>query len=187
MARKKEYNEEVVVEKAMNLFWRNGYETTSMQLLEKEMGINKFSIYSSFGSKEGLLEASIICYRKKLDSLFQKMVNTNTGIKAIKQYFIDSLEFSKENKDFKGCFVGNTSIELKDSDILKIKNLLTANTTKLKNIFADKLKEENRFTEKEIESKADYLLISKFGFSTATKVFKPKQLNNYLENIFKNL
>jgi len=50
MARKKEYREEEVIEKAMNLFWRNGYESTSMQMLEKEMGINKFSIYASFGS-----------------------------------------------------------------------------------------------------------------------------------------
>lgn len=94
--KKKEYNEDVVVEKVMNLFWQNSYETTSMQMLEKEMGINKFSIYSSFGSKEGLLKASIICYREKLDNIFQKMVNTNTGIEAIKQYFIDSLEFSKK-------------------------------------------------------------------------------------------
>ncbi|MBE7630352.1 TetR/AcrR family transcriptional regulator [Tenacibaculum piscium] len=187
MPRKKEYNEDLVTEKAMNLFWRNGYEITSMQMLEKEMGINKFSIYSSFGSKEGLLEASIICYRRKLDSLFHKMINSNTGIEAIKQYFIDSLEFSKENKDFKGCFIGNTATELKNSDVPKIKNLLAANTTKLKNIFADKLREEKCFKEAEIEAKADYLLISKFGFSAATKVFSPKQLNNYLNQIFKKL
>ena len=54
MARKKEYIEDEVIEKAMALFWRNGYETTSIQMLEKEMGINKFSIYSSFGNKEGV-------------------------------------------------------------------------------------------------------------------------------------
>jgi len=185
--RTKAYDKQKVTEKAMNLFWKNGYESTSMQMLEKEMGINKFSIYNSFGSKEGLLEASIICYREKLDRLFQKMENADTGIEAIKQYFIDSLKFSKENKHFKGCFAGNTSTELKDRDIPKIKNLLTANTTKLKQIFADKLREENRYSEAEIESKADYLLISKFGFSAATKVFKPKQIHNYLETIFNNL
>ena len=37
MARKKQYNEDEVVEKAMRLFWKNGYEITSMQMLEKEM------------------------------------------------------------------------------------------------------------------------------------------------------
>lgn len=43
----------------MALFWRNGYETTSIQMLEKEMGINKFSIYSSFGNKEGVFIESL--------------------------------------------------------------------------------------------------------------------------------
>ena len=54
MPRNKTYNEEDVVEKALNVFWQNGYESTSMQMLEKAMGINKFSIYSSFESKHGL-------------------------------------------------------------------------------------------------------------------------------------
>jgi AcrR family transcriptional regulator len=38
----------------MSLFWRNGYESTSVRMLEKEMGINQFSIYASFGSKQGV-------------------------------------------------------------------------------------------------------------------------------------
>lgn len=64
MARKKEYIESEVIEKAMTLFWRNGYENTSMQMLEKEMGINKFSIYSSFGSKHGVFVESLKTYKK---------------------------------------------------------------------------------------------------------------------------
>ena len=59
MVENKKYNEQEVVEKAMNLFWKNGYEGTSMQMLEKEMGINKFSIYASFGNKHGLFLESL--------------------------------------------------------------------------------------------------------------------------------
>jgi AcrR family transcriptional regulator len=54
MARKKEYQEDLVLEKAMHTFWANGFENTSLRILEKDMGINQFSIYSSFGSKQGL-------------------------------------------------------------------------------------------------------------------------------------
>ncbi len=97
MARKKEYVEEEVIEKAMNLFWKNGYETTSMQMLEKEMGINKFSIYSSFGSKNGVLLESIKCYRKKLKVITDKLLNSNNGIKGIQEYFYDFLLFSKDH------------------------------------------------------------------------------------------
>ncbi|SHG49976.1 hypothetical protein SAMN05444483_1146 [Salegentibacter echinorum] len=40
MARQKEYKEEEVLEKAMNLFWRNGFETTSMQMLLHEIALS---------------------------------------------------------------------------------------------------------------------------------------------------
>ena len=79
MARKKAYREDLVIEKAMNLFWRNGYEGTSMQMLEKEMGINKFSIYSSFGSKNGVFLESIACYKKKLYTLVNELKATQKG------------------------------------------------------------------------------------------------------------
>jgi hypothetical protein len=47
MAEVKQYNEQEVIEK-MSLFWRNGYESTSVRMLEREC-INQFSIYASFG------------------------------------------------------------------------------------------------------------------------------------------
>ena len=87
MARKKAYSEDEVIEKAMALFWRNGYETTSMQMLEKEMGINKFSIYSSFGSKNGVFLECIKKYRLKLRVITDKLQNSKNGLKGVKQYF----------------------------------------------------------------------------------------------------
>ncbi|WP_152973229.1 TetR/AcrR family transcriptional regulator, partial [Lacinutrix mariniflava] len=91
MARKKEYNEQEVVEKAMHLFWRNGYETTSMQMLEKEMGINKFSIYSSFGNKHGLFLESLNLYKSKVSATLLKLKNGTEGIEDIKHFFMDSV------------------------------------------------------------------------------------------------
>ena len=63
MARKKQYNEEEVVEKATGLFWRNGYEATTVRMLEKDMVINQFSIYSSFGNKQCVFLESINDYK----------------------------------------------------------------------------------------------------------------------------
>jgi AcrR family transcriptional regulator len=40
------------------------YESTSVRMLEKEMGINQFSIYASFGSKQGVLKV-LKCYKAK--------------------------------------------------------------------------------------------------------------------------
>ena len=88
MARKKEYKEEEVIENAMYLFWQNGYENTSMKMLEQEMGINKFSIYSSFGSKHGLFLESLKCYNSKIKKIFEKLKNASNGVEDIKEFMI---------------------------------------------------------------------------------------------------
>ena len=64
MPRNKSYNTNDVLEKAMHVFWNNGYEQTSVRMLEKEMGINQFSIYSSFTSKHNLFVESLKKYRE---------------------------------------------------------------------------------------------------------------------------
>jgi AcrR family transcriptional regulator len=64
-----------VIEKAMSLFWRNGYQNTSVRMLEKEMGINQFSIYASFGNKHGVFVESLKCYKTKIYSIFEKLQN----------------------------------------------------------------------------------------------------------------
>ena len=187
MARKKEYIEDKVIEKAMQLFWRNGYETTSMKMLEQEMGINKFSIYSSFGSKNGVFLESIKCYKKKLSNILDKLENSNNGLKGIEQYFYDFLEFSKENNIVKGCLVTTTAVELgRDADP-KIKNQLHLFTEHVKGLFMNNLKQEKTITKQELEEKGDYLIISIFGLASASKAFGKKQLDTFIKNIFNNI
>jgi len=187
MARKKKYIENEVIEKAMLLFWRNGYETTSMQMLEKEMGINKFSIYSSFGSKNGVFLESIKCYKQKLNSLINKLKASENGIKGIKQYFYDFVDFTKETDYGKGCLVTNTANEIGEDADEEIKKQLSKFTTEIKQLFANKLKQDKAKDHATIEQQADYLIISMFGLSSATRIFSQKQLKNYIQNIFKNM
>ena len=185
MARQKQYDEVEVLEKAMNLFWRNGYETTSMQMLEKEMGINKFSIYSSFGSKNELFIESLKCYKLKLGGIMRKLQQADNGLVGIKQYFYDFLDFSKEDKISKGCLVTNTANEIhSDADQIIHENL-TQFTNDVKQLFASVLAQDKSKSNVEIQQQAEYLLISMFGLSSASRIFPPNQLKNYIEHIFK--
>ena len=54
MARLKEFDTGAVLEKAMDVFWSKGFEATSIQDLVNAMGINRGSIYDTFGSKARL-------------------------------------------------------------------------------------------------------------------------------------
>ena len=69
MPRVKSYNKEEVLQKAMHVFWNHGYGTTSVRLLEKEMGINQFSIYSSFSNKKNLFIEALKKYSENKDEL----------------------------------------------------------------------------------------------------------------------
>lgn len=184
MGRKKEYLEEEVIEKAMNLFWRNGYETTSMQMLEKEMGINKFSIYASFGNKNGVFIKSLACYQQKLKVLLETLNASNNGIAGIKQYFYDFVAFTKEIEFGKGCLVTNTANELGAGAEPAILTILSDVTEEVKQAFTKNLQQDTTKDPAIIVVEADYLLIAMFGLSSATKMFTPLQLNHYIEQVF---
>ncbi|MFD0836551.1 TetR/AcrR family transcriptional regulator [Mariniflexile aquimaris] len=186
MARTKAYKEDEVIEKAMNLFWRNGYESTSMHMLEKEMGINKFSIYASFGSKNGVFLESLKCYKQKLNSLITKLKASNDGTLGIKNYFYDFIDFTKETEFGKGCLITNTANEIGDEADEQIKVALTAFTEEVKQVFKTILKQDATKNPETIEQEADFFIIAMFGLSSATRIFNKKQLDNYIENIFKN-
>jgi AcrR family transcriptional regulator len=140
MARKKEYSTEVVVEKAMQLFWINGYKTTSMQMLEQEMGINKFSIYASFGNKQCLFIQSLKCYKRSISNTLNTLKKASNGTEAIKQFFYDSVNFNSIGHNTKGCFVTNTYNEFSESEDEIIRAQMTSFMNALKLIIIEKLR-----------------------------------------------
>jgi TetR/AcrR family transcriptional repressor of nem operon len=187
MARKKKYIEEEVIEKAMALFWQTGYETTSMQMLEREMGINKFSIYASFGSKSGVFLECIKCYKKKLNQIIIPLKNAANGIEGLKQYFYDFIAFSRDTHTGKGCLITNTANELPEDADPKIKAELSKFTEEIREHFANALRQNTTDDALTIEKQADYFIISMFGLASASRVFQKNQLDNYIESIFKNV
>jgi len=59
MARPREFDRNLVLEKAMQVFWSQGYEATSLTDLARSMGLSKSSLYDTFGSKHDLFLESI--------------------------------------------------------------------------------------------------------------------------------
>ena len=187
MARKKEYNEDVVVEKAMKLFWLNGYEMTSMQMLEKEMGINKFSIYSSFGNKHGLFLESLNCYKRKVSDTLDKFKNAPNGVEAIKQFFYDSVSSNFKDDNLKGCLVTNTYYEFSGKEDEPIKEQMNTFMNNIKAIIIEKLKTDSTKEEETILKQANYLLLAKHGLAAASRVNSKQEIEDYIEMVFKNI
>ena len=65
MGRPRGFDREGALDRAMDVFWRKGYEGASLADLTKAMGINPPSLYAAFGNKEGLLKAALDRYREQ--------------------------------------------------------------------------------------------------------------------------
>ena len=63
MPRTKAFDEQEVLEKAMELFWKKGYYATSIQDLVNHLGINRASLYDTFGGKKKLFLHTFSHYR----------------------------------------------------------------------------------------------------------------------------
>ena len=69
MARTKEFDRIEVLDRATDLFWEKGYESTSMQDLVETMGIGRASLYDTFGSKQELFAEVLERYADRLEAL----------------------------------------------------------------------------------------------------------------------
>ena len=187
MARVKQYREEDVIQKAMDLFWRNGYEATSVRMLEKEMGINQFSIYSSFGSKNGVFVESLKVYKNRLNSIRHKLKESNNGVEGIKQFFFNFLDFTKENDTNKGCLVCNSVSELGNKAKPEVMLQLMEFTAEIRELFLKNLKQEQGKSAELAEKEANFLMTSMLGLSLGSRILNAEQLNDFIETTFKTI
>nr|WP_279347012.1 TetR/AcrR family transcriptional regulator [Gramella sp. AN32] len=171
----------------MRLFWRNGYEKTSMQMLEKEMGINKFSIYSSFGNKHGVFLESLKSYSVRVNAMFEKFRNASNGIEDIKQFFYDSVAICRQEGNAKGCLLTNTYNEFSESEDELVKDQMDYFMDNLKNLFIEKLRMDPSKDEETILKQANFLVLAKHGLAAATRVNSQKEIEDYIEMTFKNI
>ncbi|CAM2006343.1 TetR/AcrR family transcriptional regulator [Acanthopleuribacter pedis] len=113
MGRPKNFDEEQVLEKALQLFWSRGFFSCSMQELVAMMGINRFSLYSAFGSKEGLFNQCMrrYCQRGKR-LMFQPLSRPDAGLAELHGFFTRLAEVAGSEKGERGCFMNNSLAEL---------------------------------------------------------------------------
>jgi len=107
MGRHKTYDRNQVLEKAMDLFWRKGYEGTHLQELVDVTGLNRFSLYKEFGGKEGLFEEAVEEYINRLQDLAVFLRREPLGLDNVLEYIhqIIHADFSQ------GCFMVNTLMQ----------------------------------------------------------------------------
>lgn len=115
MARPREFDKTEVLSKAMDYFWKYGYEGASMQELVNHVGIKAQSLYNTYGSKRDLYFTALKHYVNQ-STVVHTLEHTTSGKEAITQVFRELLEYLAGSDRTRGCFLNNTCVELAPHD-----------------------------------------------------------------------
>ena len=190
MARQKSYDEGEVLEKAMYTFWENGYKNTSVRTLENSMGINQFSIYSSFKSKRALFAEVLRRYKLHIEKEFLSgLVSENSGLSDIKQ-FLESFALAiKSGRIPNGCLMVNTAAEIENKGELYL--IIKSYFNTMRSIFRTALKNAQSKGEiakhSDIDKYANYLLGIAQSITTVAKFQTNQQINEYIDFVMKSI
>jgi TetR/AcrR family transcriptional repressor of nem operon len=186
MPRVKLFDEKEVLNKAMCLFWRQGYAATSMQDLVNHMGISRASLYDTYGNKEKLFNQAFEQYRKSgaegIKTFFQNHSEVKEGFRKLFELAINEAINDKEKK---GCFVINTTTELIPNDLGLI-HVLKENKATFEQLFFDYLslgvKKGQIATNKDLKAICSLFYIYYNGLKVVTKVDASKvKLDNSID------
>ncbi|MEU6711171.1 helix-turn-helix domain-containing protein [Nonomuraea sp. NPDC046802] len=110
MARSKEFDPDVALRRALELFWERGYEATSMADLVARLGVARASIYGTFGGKRELYLKALELYvadRNVVESLSQP----GPALPAVRSFLESYVAECLADELRRGCMVVNTAVE----------------------------------------------------------------------------
>ncbi|CAI0704888.1 Bacterial regulatory proteins, tetR family [Serratia entomophila] len=104
--RPREFDREQALVKARDLFWRQGYEGTSMSDLVAELGIASARIYKAFGSKEQLFREAVARYESHEGGFADRAFSEETGVRAAFERMLnDAVQLYSRQDMPQGCMV----------------------------------------------------------------------------------
>jgi len=113
MARHREFDRDEALHKAMEVFWSRGYSAASIQDLVRHMGINRQSLYDTFGDKHALYLLALDRYREvEGRRMFELLERPGSVKKSLRQLFEGTVEKALCDEQHRGCFMGNAMSEL---------------------------------------------------------------------------
>ncbi len=117
VARPKAFEPDEVLDRAMLVFWRKGYERTSVRDLVDYTGVNRFSLYNAFGDKRGMFLAACERYRTEVvGRRLEALERPAGGLSAIRQFFAGVVDLLAGTNGGRGCLMTNCMVEAASED-----------------------------------------------------------------------
>jgi TetR/AcrR family transcriptional repressor of nem operon len=164
MARPKNFDEQEVLTKAVDLFWCKGYHATSIQDVVENLCINRASLYDTYGDKHTLFIKALEHYQKlQANVMIQTIKNSDKVKDTIGEIFDKALKGILENESRRGCFMANATLELANSDP-EIARIVSVNRQNIEDAFYQAIIKGQKSGE--ISSTHDARALASFMFNT---------------------
>ena len=181
MARPKEFDPDQALDQAMQVFWEKGYQATSMQDLVDRMGINRGSLYDTFGNKEQLYQAAVDRYcAQQTAGVLDALAQPGSPREVLAVFFAQAIERARSKQGKKGCMMTNASVEVA-SHCARTAEKAAANRERIESALAD-LVARQAGLRKSPRAVARFLLGVLSGISVTAKASpRPGELEDMVE------
>ena len=117
MARPKEFDPSEAMQEAMEAFWQRGYHATSVNDLLSEMGLNRGSLYGTFGDKKKLFLAALDEYERQGRQKLREILEQPGPARAAIEQWVTAIADSCRGKEGqRGCLVLKAALEMAPQD-----------------------------------------------------------------------
>lgn len=123
--RPREFDLDAATASLQRALWDRGFRSTSVEQLAVDAGLSLSSLYAAFGSKQGVLDATLARYEREMGPVIDELESAKRGLADIER-FLQWIRAALEHPDSpRGCFMVNTMVEVGDG-IPEIKQRVTA-------------------------------------------------------------
>ncbi|MGF1538690.1 MAG: TetR/AcrR family transcriptional regulator [Elainellaceae cyanobacterium] len=178
MPRPREFDEDVVLDSAMQIFWLRGYGSTSLTALIEATGLQKGSLYKAFKDKHSLFITALERYLNEAYEVHRDRLGNCASPKCdLRQWLGYLIEVYSGYTDCRGCLAVNSLIELAPHDEA-VKRLLQGYRSRLRSLLTSVIAQGQSQGEFRTDANADDLGLLMFhvlmGFFTSLKAEVPR-------------
>jgi len=192
MPRPKSFDENAVLDQAVQLFWERGYEGTSLADLETHLGLGRQSLYNAFGDKQALFLKALERYQRAVrDKAVAHLNASGAGLDAIRAYFKASVGSLTAPGPRRACLLAGTIVERgsHDADALLRCNQARAGLERAFRRALAQAKTRGELAKSlDVEAAATLLVIHGYGLSVLAKTgASAEELNAAVEVLLAGL
>lgn len=112
MARTRSFDCNEALDRALGVFWRKGFEATSIQELVDAMGIGRQSLYDTYTDKRTLYLAALDAYDRRQRAALTEALDQPGPAREVLRRVLYAMTANGGDACRQGCFVVNAAVEL---------------------------------------------------------------------------